>query len=121
MYYVKKKKNGIKHVVNECIELKELRDKLINELNNLDNKIEKLNTLEKIENFYYSKDYSEKKEKKKKDNKGIKLIKTFIKQMYFKFGKTNNKKDELTMKLGLSFFLFNLIIKYEPDRRTLTN
>ena len=38
--------------------------------------------------------FSEKKEKKKKDNKGIKLIKTFIKDMYFKFGKTNNKIDE---------------------------
>ena len=86
----KKENNGIKHVVNECIELKDLRDKLINELNNLDRKIEKLNTLEKIEYFYYSKNYSEKKEKKKKDNKGIKLIKTFIKDMYFKFGKANN-------------------------------
>ena len=75
----KKENNGIKHVVNECIELKDLRDKLINEFNNLDRKIEKLNTLEKIEYFYYSKNYSEKKEKKKKkkDNKGIKLIKTF--------------------------------------------
>ena len=36
----KGEKNGIKHVVNECIELKELRDKLINELNKLDKKIE---------------------------------------------------------------------------------
>ena len=90
----KKENNGIKHVVNECIELKDLRDKLINELNNLDRKIEKLNTLETIEYFYYSKNYSEKKKKKKKDNKGIKLIKTFIKDMYFKFGKANNKKDE---------------------------
>ena len=90
----KKEKNGIKHVVNECIELKDLRDKLTNDLNNLDNKIEKLNTLEKIEYFYYSKEYTEKKEKKKKDNKGIKLIKTFIKDMYYKFGKANNKKDE---------------------------
>ena len=35
--------------------------------------------------FYCYKNYSEKKEKKKKDNKGIKLIKTFIKNMYFKF------------------------------------
>ena len=41
----KGEKNGIKHVVNECIELKDLRDKLTNDLNNLDNKIEKLNTL----------------------------------------------------------------------------
>ena len=43
----KKENNGIKHAVNECIELKDLRDKLINELNNLDRKIEKLSTLEK--------------------------------------------------------------------------
>ncbi len=43
--------------------------------------------------FYYFKNYSEKR-KKKKYNKGIKLIKTFIKDMYFKFGKANNKKDE---------------------------
>ena len=91
--FCKKENDDIKHVVNECIELKELIDKLINELNNLDNKIEKLITLEKIEYFYYSKNYSEKR-KKKKYNKGIKLIKTFIKDMYFKFGKANNKKDE---------------------------
>ena len=41
----KGEKNGIKHVVNECIKLKDLRDKLISELNNLDKNIEKLNTL----------------------------------------------------------------------------
>ena len=30
----KKENNNIKHLINECIELKELRDKLINEINN---------------------------------------------------------------------------------------
>ena len=56
-------------IINECIELKELRDKLINELNKLDKKID-------------SKNYSEKKEEKKKDNKEIKLIKIFIYKRY---------------------------------------
>ena len=37
----KKENNGIKYIINEFIELKELRDKLINELNKLDKKIEK--------------------------------------------------------------------------------
>ena len=32
----KKENNGIKYIINEFIELKELRDKLINELNKLD-------------------------------------------------------------------------------------
>ena len=36
----KKENNGIKYIINEFIELKELRDKLINELNKLDKKIE---------------------------------------------------------------------------------
>ena len=31
---------------------------------------------------------------KKKDNKGIKLIKTFIKNMYYLYGKIKGKKDE---------------------------
>ena len=50
--------------------------------------------MEKIEYFYYSNNYSEKKEKKKNDNKWIQLIKTFIKDMYFKFGEANNKKAQ---------------------------
>ena len=37
----KKENNDIKHVINEWVKLKELRDKLINELNKLDKKIEK--------------------------------------------------------------------------------
>jgi len=81
----KKENNDIKHIINEYIELKELGDKLINELNKLDKKIDKLNTLEKIEYFYYFR-IIQKKRRKKKDNIGIKLIKTFIRDMYFKFG-----------------------------------
>ena len=38
---MKKENNDIKHIINECIELKELRDKLINVLNKLDKKIDK--------------------------------------------------------------------------------
>jgi hypothetical protein len=45
-------------------------------------------------NIYYSKNYLEKKEENNKDYKGIKLIKPFIKDIYFKFGEVNNKKDE---------------------------
>ena len=91
MYILKIENNDIKHVINVCIELK---DKLINELNKLDKKMDKSNNLEKIEYFNNSKNYSEKKEEKKKDNKEIKLIKTFIRDIYFKFWETNNKKDE---------------------------
>ena len=39
--FCKKENNGTKHVINEWVKLKELRDKLINELNKLDKKIEK--------------------------------------------------------------------------------
>ena len=92
MYILKIENNDIKHVINVYIELK---DKLINELNKLlDKKMDKSNNLEKIEYFNNSKNYSEKKEEKKKDNKEIKLIKTFKRDMYFKFGETNNKKDK---------------------------
>ena len=43
--------------------------------------------------YYYSKRISESKEEKKNDNKGIKLIKEFIKNMYYAYGKEFNKKD----------------------------
>ena len=59
----KKENNGIKHLINEYIELKGLRDKLINQLNKLDKKIDKL---KKIEYYWISKNYSEKKKKRKK-------------------------------------------------------
>ena len=89
----KKEDNNIKHVINECEIMKELREKLKNELEELDRKTRNLNLLESIEYFYYSKNYSGKKDEKKKDNKGIREIKKFIKELYIKFGE-HNKKDE---------------------------
>ena len=52
---------------------------------------EKLNTLEKLNIFIILRIFRKKVEKKK-DNKGIKLINTFLKDIYFKFGEVNNKK-----------------------------
>ena len=42
---------------------------------------------------YYSKKLSESKADKKNDNNGIKLIKKFIKNMNYIYGKEFNKKD----------------------------
>ena len=57
--------------------------------------IQKNKTLLKIiEYYYYSKRISESKEEKKNDNNGIKLIKEFIKNMYYLYGKIKGKKDE---------------------------
>ena len=50
--------------------------------------------LKAIEYYYYSKKLSNSKDGKKKDNKGIKLIKTFIKNMYYLYGKIKGKKDD---------------------------
>ena len=47
-----------------------------------------------IEYYYYSKRLSESKVEKKNDYTGIKLIKEFIKNMYYTYGKEFNKKDE---------------------------
>ena len=44
--------------------------------------------------YYYSKRISESKEEKKNDNNGIKLIKEYIKNMYYTYGKECNKKDD---------------------------
>ena len=88
----KKEDNNIKHVINECEILKELRDKLKNELKGLDRKTINL-LLENIEYFYYSKNYSGKKEEKKKDNNGIREIKKCIRELYIKFEELN-KNDE---------------------------
>ena len=49
--------------------------------------------MEIIEYYYYTKWLSESKEGKKNDNNGIKLIKEFIKNMYYTYGKEYNKKD----------------------------
>ena len=50
--------------------------------------------LEIIEYYYYSKRLSEAKDERKNDNKGIQLIKEFIKNMYYTYGKELNKKDD---------------------------
>ena len=73
---------------------KKERKNLIVELNKLDDKIKNKTLLESIEYFYYSKKLSNIKGEKKNDNKGIKLIKTFIKNMYYLYGKIKGKKDE---------------------------
>ena len=73
----KKEDNNIKHVINECEIIKELREKLKNKLEGLDRKTINL-LLENIEYFYYSKNYSGKKEEKKKDNNGIREFKKLL-------------------------------------------
>ena len=50
--------------------------------------------LKQLNIYYYSKKLSNSKDDKKKDNKGIKLIKTFIKNKYYLYGKIKGKKDE---------------------------
>ena len=49
--------------------------------------------LEIIEYYYYSKKLSESKIEEKNDTNGIILIKEFIKNMYYTYGKEYNKKD----------------------------
>ena len=89
-----KEDNGIEHVINNCNKLKKERNDLITELNKLDANKKNKTLLESIEYFYYSKKLSNAKGEKKNDNKGIKLIKTFIKNMYYLYGKIKGKKDE---------------------------
>ena len=85
--------NGIEHVTNNCIKFKKEREEIIKKLNNLDTNTKNKTLLEIIEYYYYTKRLSESKEEKKNDNKGIKLIKEFIKNMYYTYGKEYNKKD----------------------------
>ena len=47
----KKKDNNINHVINECVIIKELRDKLKNDLEVLDRKTTKLNLLKLLNKF----------------------------------------------------------------------
>ena len=84
--------NGIEHVTNNCIKFKKEREEIINKLNNLDANTKNKTLLEIIEYYYYSKRLSESKDEKKNDNIGIKLIKEFIKNMYYTYGKEYNKK-----------------------------
>ena len=44
--------------------------------------------------YYYSKRLSESKGEKKNDNNGINLIKEFIKNINYIYGKKFNKKDD---------------------------
>jgi len=86
--------NGIEHVINNCKKLEKERNELVTELNKLDAETKNKTLLKTIEYYYYSKKLSNSKDGKKKDNKGIKLIKTFIKNMYYLYGKIKGKKDE---------------------------
>ena len=86
--------NGIEHAINNCIKLKKEREEIINKLNNLDANTKNKTSLETIEYFYHSKRLSEAKDERKNDNKGIQLIKEFIKNMYYTYGKELNKKDD---------------------------
>ena len=73
--------NGLKHVVNECDELKREREIVLNELNRINNtKFDKL--LDAIEYNYYSKRYGNRKSESKEDSRAIKIIKEFISVMY---------------------------------------
>ena len=86
--------NGIEHITNNCIKFKKVREEIIKKLNNMDANTKNKTLLEIIEYYYYSKRLSESKEKKKNDNNGIKLIKEFIKNMYYTYRKESNKKDD---------------------------
>ena len=86
--------NGIEHVINNCKKLEKEREEIVKKLNNLDTNTKNKTLLEIIEYYYYNKRLSESKEEKKNDNKGIKLIKEFIKNMYYLYGKINGKKDD---------------------------
>ena len=71
---------------------KKEREEIIKKLNNLDANTKNKTLLEIIEYYYYNKRLSESKEEKKNDYKGIKLIKEFIKNLYYTYGKEFKKK-----------------------------
>ena len=91
--FYKTEDNGIEHVTNDCIKFKKVREELMNKLNKLDANTKNKILLEIIEYYYYSKKLSESKNEKKNDNNGIRLIKEYIKNMYYSYGKEFNKKD----------------------------
>ena len=90
--FCKTEDNGIEHVINNYIKFKKVRVELIDKLIKLDNNTKNKTLLEIIE-YYYSKKLSESKSEKKNYNNGIKLIKEFIQNMYYTYGKGFNKKD----------------------------
>ena len=85
--------NGTEHIINNCNKFKKAREELIDKLNKLDANTKNKTLLEIIEYYYYSTKLSEYKNEKKNDNNGIRLIKEFIKNMYYTYGKEFNKKD----------------------------
>ena len=91
--YSKTEDNEIEHVINNYIKFKKVREELIDKFNKLDANTKNKTLLEIIEYYYYSKKLSESKSEKKNDNNGIRLIKEFIKNMYYTYGKEFNKKD----------------------------
>ena len=91
--FCKAEDNGIEHITNNCIKFKKVKEELIDKLNKLDAKTKNKTLLKITEYYYYSKKLSESKNEKKNDNNGIRLIKEFIKNMYYTYGKEFNKKD----------------------------
>ena len=91
--FCKTEDNRTEHVINNCIKFKKVREELIDKLDKLDANTKNKVLLEIIEYYYYSKKLSESKAEKKTDNNWIKLIKEFIKNMYYTYGKEFNKKD----------------------------
>ena len=92
--FCKNEDNEIEHITNRCTKFKKEREEIIKKHNNLDANTKNKTLLEIIEYYYYSKRLSYSKEEKKNDNIGIKLIKEFIKNMYYTYGKESNKKDD---------------------------
>ena len=91
--FCKTEDNRIGHVTNNCIKFKKAREEIINKPNIFDTNTKNKTILEIIEYFYYSKRLSEAKDGKKNDNKGIQLIKEFIKNTHYIYGKELNKKE----------------------------
>ena len=72
VYYLKKTDNGFKHVLNECEELKEESEVLLDELYRINNNNVEL--LSAISNNYYRKRFR----KDEENSRPIKIIKGFI-------------------------------------------
>ena len=92
--FCKTEDNGIKHITNNFIKFNKAREEIIKKLNNFDTNTKNKTLLKIIEYYYYSKRLSESKNEKKNDNNGIKLIKEFIKNMNYTYGKETSEKDD---------------------------
>ena len=90
MYSVKLEDKLIEHFTNNYIKFKKVREELIDKLNKLDTITKNKVLLEIMEYYYCSEKLSESKSEKKTDNNWIKLIKEFIKNMYYTYGKVFN-------------------------------